>query len=74
MRTVFMSMNDIVKDVKSCPFPVGVIPDNMGINLCAVDGISWQRQDDGQLVNISIYFHPADPEEYKKECDTGGEA
>lgn len=35
------------------------IPNNLGINLCSVLGVSWQEQDDGQLVNLSIQFNPA---------------
>jgi hypothetical protein len=31
----------------------------MGINLCAIEGMTWTRQDDGQLVSLTIHFQPA---------------
>ena len=51
-------MDELVKNPKLCPLPIGVIPNNMGINLCSVDSISWQRADDGQLTSLTIYFFP----------------
>jgi hypothetical protein len=41
------------------PLPLDVIPNNMGINLCSVEGMSWTKQDDGQLVSLTIHFEPA---------------
>lgn len=41
-----------------CPLPLSVIPNYMGINLCSVDSITWVRQEDGQLVNLTINFIP----------------
>ena len=52
------SIEELIKD-DSCPFPIGIIPDKMGINLVSVESISWERQDDGQLVNLTINFIPA---------------
>jgi len=43
----------------ACPFNLAVIPNYMGINLCSVDSVSWQRQEDGQLTNLTIYFTPS---------------
>ncbi len=45
-----------------CPFPLSIIPNHMGINLCSVESVSWTKQNDGQLVDISIKFIP-DPKE-----------
>jgi hypothetical protein len=45
-------------DFSNCPFPLSVIPNHMGINLCSVDSVSWTEQDDGRLVNIQISFKP----------------
>lgn len=45
-----------------CPLPLHMIPDCMGINLCSVDSVRWVKQDDGQLVSITINFIP-DPVE-----------
>ncbi|HPR92319.1 MAG TPA: hypothetical protein PLR64_03660 [Candidatus Dojkabacteria bacterium] len=58
METTFKSISEIIDQNIDCPIPIRVIPDNMGINLVAVDSICWQRQDDGQLVSITIYFKP----------------
>ncbi len=41
-----------------CPFPLEVIPNQMGINLCSVDSVTWSKQEDGQLVDIVIKFIP----------------
>ena len=41
-----------------CPFPLSVIPNNMGINLCNVKNITWIKQDDGQIVSLTINFIP----------------
>lgn len=45
-------------ETKESPIPIEIIPNNMGINLGSVDSIAWQKQDDGQLVNLTIYFLP----------------
>jgi len=58
MKTIFKKVSDIIENNESCPIPLEIIPNNMGINLCCVEAVSWQRQDDGQLVNVSIHFNP----------------
>jgi len=58
MKTIFAKIQDIIDGKVKCPLPLEVIPNNMGINLCAVEAISWQRQKDGQLVNLTIHFTP----------------
>jgi hypothetical protein len=58
MTTVYKTIEEIINGEK-CPFPIDTLPNNMGINLCSVEGIAWQKQDDGQLTNITIYFIPA---------------
>lgn len=66
MKTTFKTIDELIKNPKECPLPLEVIPDNMGINLCSVEAISWQKQSDGQLTNLTIHFVPA-TEEQKKE-------
>ena len=56
MKSYYARVSDIIEDRTESPLPLDVIPNNMGINLCSVDAISWQKQDDGQLVNLSIHF------------------
>ena len=59
MKTILKKVCDIIKNDEYCPIPLKVIPNNMGINLCSVEAVSWQKQEDGQLVNVSIHFNPA---------------
>jgi len=40
------------------PLDPSAIPNYTGINLCSVEGMSWTRQDDGQLVSLTIHFEP----------------
>jgi hypothetical protein len=58
METTFKKVGDIINNKEYCPIPLEIIPNKMGINLNSVDAISWQKQDDGQLVNLSIHFIP----------------
>lgn len=71
MKTIFKKMEDLantpsdqceitqeILDRRDCPIDIGMFPNQMGINLCSVDSVSWTRQDDGQLVNIVINFLP----------------
>lgn len=61
MKSYYKKVKDVVENVQnepSTPLPLEVIPNYMGINLCSVDSITWQEQDDGQLVNLTIHFLP----------------
>ena len=58
MTTHMASIQEIIDDASICPFPIDVIPNKMGINLCSVDGVSWVKQEDGQLVSLTIQFIP----------------
>ena len=57
METYFKKVEDLVKSGE-CPLPLKVIPNNMGINLCSVDAVSWEKQPDGQLTTLTIHFIP----------------
>jgi hypothetical protein len=59
METTYKTISDIIENDEYCPVPLEIIPNNMGINLNSVEAVSWQKQEDGQLVNVSIYFNPA---------------
>lgn len=50
-------ISQLIEDGSS-PLPIGVIPNQMGINLCSVDSIEWIKRDDGQLVSLTINFIP----------------
>lgn len=56
-KTIKVSNNPNLNN-ETCPFPLDVIPNYMGINLCSVERIDWTEQDDGQLVSINIVFLP----------------
>ena len=78
MKTIFKKVCDIIKNNEYCPIPLEIIPNNMGINLCSVEAVSWQKQEDGQLVNVSIYFNPSQQKDsadahtgrYCSDCST----
>lgn len=58
MITIFRKVTDIIDNNEECPLPLEIIPNKMGINLCSVDAISWQKLDNGQLANLTIHFLP----------------
>jgi hypothetical protein len=57
---IFMSVDDLIKEENKelSPLPISVIPNYMGINLVSVEGLSWTKQQDGQLVDLTIHFKP----------------
>ncbi len=65
MKTYLQTVKEIIdskedpNDHDKCPLTLSVIPNYMGINLCSVEAISWTRQDDGQLTNLTIHFIPS---------------
>jgi hypothetical protein len=61
-ETVTKSVSELVSTPEVSPLPLSVIPNHMGINLCSVDSLTWVRQEDGQLVSLSINFIPAKKE------------
>lgn len=58
MKTVTKTIDELLK-TKDSPLPLSVIPNHMGINLVSVESITCTRQDDDQLVNLTINFIPA---------------
>jgi hypothetical protein len=62
MKTEFKTVDELIENDGKCPLPLSIIPNYMGINLCSVDAISWQKQSDGQLVNLTIHFIPSEKE------------
>ena len=58
METTFKKVSELIENSEYCPLPLEVIPNQMGINLCSVEAISWQKQSDGQLTNLTIHFLP----------------
>lgn len=74
MKTSIATVDEILAGAYS-PLPLEVIPNYMGINLCSVESISWTKQNDGQLVSLSIHFLPAEatdlPQESRPEKGKG---
>ena len=58
MKTTTKTVTELI-ETRESPLPLEVIPNNMGINLCSVDALTWTRQEDGQLVSLTIHFVPA---------------
>lgn len=58
--TIARKVADLIEAKEDSPLPLSVIPNHMGINLCSVDAISWTKQEDGQLVDLTIHFIPAE--------------
>lgn len=58
-ETITRKASDLIASKEDAPLPLSVIPNYMGINLCSVDSVSWTKQEDGQLVSLTIYFIPA---------------
>lgn len=69
IKTVTRKVSDLIEADERPPLPLSVIPDYMGINLCSVDSMSWTKQEDGQLVSLTIHFIPAnerDPRDFPR--------
>ncbi len=66
MEVIFKTIREVIDNKEETPLPLSVIPNYMGINLCSVEAMRWTKQDDGQLVNLTIYFIPS-PNELEKE-------
>jgi hypothetical protein len=57
MRTTTVGIDILIQNGGS-PLPLSVIPNNMGINLRSVESLTWTKQEDGQLVSLTINFIP----------------
>lgn len=59
MEKVFVTVRELIENNEHCcPLPLNVIPNFMGINLASVEAISWEKQEDGQLIHLTIHFAP----------------
>ena len=66
MKTTTKTVTELI-ETKESPLDLGVIPNHMGINLCSVESLTWTRQKDGQLVNLTINFIPEGTETVRKK-------
>lgn len=60
MKTITKTIQEMIENKENAPLPLDVIPNHMGINLCAVEAMTWTKKDDGQLVSLTIHFIPAE--------------
>ncbi len=58
MEKYYKKVSELIDNNEKCPLHLSVIPNYMGINLCSVEAISWEKQIDGQLTNLTIHFIP----------------
>lgn len=58
LKTTTATVQQLLNKEVQSPISLAVIPNYMGINLCSVEALSWTRQDDGQLVSMTIHFDP----------------
>ena len=56
MKKEFKTIGELIKDENSF---INAIPNNLGINLCSVEGIEYERRKDGQLESLTIRFLPS---------------
>ena len=54
-KTEFKTIEELIKEEGTF---IDAMPNNLGINLCCVKGIQFVRQDDGQLISMTIIFNP----------------
>lgn len=60
MKKTYKSIEQLIEEKNSF---ITAIPNNLGINLCSVKGIVYNRKKDGQLKTLKIIFIPAEKEE-----------
>ena len=53
---IFKTTDQLIKEKDNF---TAAIPNYLGINLCSVKGIEYDRQSDGQLKTLTIVFTPA---------------
>lgn len=52
----FKTVEELIKVKDSF---IQTIPNNLGINLCSVEGIEYEKQEDGQLLTLTVKFIPS---------------
>lgn len=58
MKVEIAKISDIISGKIKSPLPIEIIPNNMGINLCSVDSVCWQKTENGELTSLTIFFIP----------------
>lgn len=68
-KTTYYPIPYLIENPKEMPFPIDVIPNNMGIGLGNVEDISVMKRPDGQLKKVSINFTPANKPDLREQCN-----
>jgi len=55
MVKTFKTIDELIEENNSF---ISSIPNNLGINLCNVEGIEYEKRKDGQLESLKILFLP----------------
>ena len=58
MKTEKVTIEEVVKNNAYCPISIDVFPNYIGINLVSIDSVEWVKQEDGQLVSLTVNFIP----------------
>lgn len=66
MRKYFKAIDELIEEKNQF---IKSIPNLLGINLCSVEGVEYEQQEDGQYVSMKIIFKPlsSDSDEYERE-------
>jgi len=59
MITEKVTIEEVVNNNAYCPISIDVFPNLMGINLVSVDSVEYTKQEDGQLVSMTVNFIPS---------------
>ena len=54
MKTTTKTVDELLK-TKESPLPLAVVLNNMGINLCSVESLTWTQPDENGEVWAKIY-------------------
>lgn len=55
MKRTYKTIDELLL-MNDSPLPLSVIPNYMGINLSVVQGISWLKLPDGNIIDLTIHF------------------
>jgi len=58
MKTEFHTVTGTVTDHSiNWPIPLSVVAGSLGIGIKDIGGVSWTRQEDDQLVELTVHFN-----------------
>jgi hypothetical protein len=69
MKTEFRKLTEENLNDKDWAIDLSAFPNCQGINLCSIEGITTTRQDDGQLVSMTVHYIPSKAPDYIREYE-----